>query len=225
VRLTAIFFSSKQDVSVLKNLLRSKGSLMSSLVLELQQEAMTAESRLTDVLRKALVVASKLHVEEFRDWIQKELHGYKPEDSVPEYRHIKGEIKTRDPINGWIPFVAPDVQTAETMAWKYITQPVAQIEHLLEKYRGKDLLYVPYGDDVAKRLTSHHVPASVIPTLVIHQSRVYAIVDCVRTLVLEWSLELERENIMGNRLTFSKREKQRAASVSFKLQAVTDGSK
>jgi hypothetical protein len=201
------------------SILRTRSSV-SSLVLELQQDAMTTESRLTDVLRKALVVATKLNAGECRQWTQKELHGYKPEEVIPEYRHVKGEMKTRDPVKGWIPLTFPDTQTAETVSWKYFTQPVAQIEHLLEKYRAQDLLYIPYPSNGVKQLDAAYVPSGMTPALVVHQSRVYAIVDCVRTLVLEWSLELERENILGNGVCFSKKEKQRASYVRFNLHNI-----
>jgi hypothetical protein len=40
-----------------------------SLVLELQQEAMNPGVKVSDLLRKALVVATKLNVNEFKQWI------------------------------------------------------------------------------------------------------------------------------------------------------------
>ena len=60
---------------------------MSSLVIELQQRALDSKTRVSDILRTALVVVTKLDVAELREWCQRELHGYdKP--PVPTYRRV-----------------------------------------------------------------------------------------------------------------------------------------
>ena len=46
---------------------------MTSLVLELQQEAMDPEVRVDALLRKAVVVATTLGIDDFRVWAEKEL--------------------------------------------------------------------------------------------------------------------------------------------------------
>ena len=49
---------------------------MTSLVLELQHEAMDPQIRIDDLLRKAVVVATTLGLDDFRVWAAKELEGY-----------------------------------------------------------------------------------------------------------------------------------------------------
>ncbi|WP_425460227.1 hypothetical protein, partial [Leptospira semungkisensis] len=54
------------------------------IVIQLQSEATDTNISITDLLRKAQIVASKLSIEEFRKWITNEMYGYKNE-KVPEY--------------------------------------------------------------------------------------------------------------------------------------------
>ena len=88
-----------------------------SLVIELQQEAINPEAKVSDLLRKALVVAAKLNVGEFRQWIEQELHGYKGDaDSIPKYRHIKGELKATHPMYGLVPAIISDSELEDKLS-------------------------------------------------------------------------------------------------------------
>ena len=49
---------------------------MTSLVLELQQEARDPSVRVDNLLLKAVVVATTLGIDDFRAWAEKELQGY-----------------------------------------------------------------------------------------------------------------------------------------------------
>ena len=51
---------------------------MDSLVLELQRECLAPGVSVTDLLRKALVVARKLGVKDLQSWIENELNGSMP---------------------------------------------------------------------------------------------------------------------------------------------------
>ena len=55
---------------------------MAGLVSELQKDALDSNVKLSDLLRKALVVATKLKMPDFKTWIQKELNGYG--DKIPK---------------------------------------------------------------------------------------------------------------------------------------------
>lgn len=61
---------------------------MGGIVLELQQEALSKDANIESLLRKAYVIAKKLKLKEFEDWIKQEQDGY--ETDVPQYRYIGG---------------------------------------------------------------------------------------------------------------------------------------
>src|SRR3546814_4415808 len=54
--------------------------------------------------------------------------------------------------------------------------------------------------------------------LVIGRNQLAAIVDSVRTKVLDWSLALEQEGILGDGLSFSEREKSIATTQSIRIE-------
>jgi len=56
---------------------------MPSLVEELQRDALNANAKVSDLLRKAKAIAVKLELPELEEWVEHELNGY-PEGDVPE---------------------------------------------------------------------------------------------------------------------------------------------
>jgi len=61
-----------------------------SLVLELQRKALNPAISVSDLLRSALVVASKLNISDYEIWVKNELNGYTSTDNSPSYREIDG---------------------------------------------------------------------------------------------------------------------------------------
>jgi len=55
---------------------------MPSLVEELQKDALNQAVKLTELLQKSLVVATKLKLNEFASWVRLELDGYGETDRV-----------------------------------------------------------------------------------------------------------------------------------------------
>ena len=78
------------------------GIYLSSLVLELQIEAIDSKTKVIDLLRKSLVVARKLELQDFEEWINQELNGFKHfMHKVPKYREIVGKIQYYNIVHGW----------------------------------------------------------------------------------------------------------------------------
>lgn len=61
---------------------------MKSIVLELQQLASEDTFPITSLLRKALIVTTKLNLDDFKKWINNELNGYEKTDEIPKYTRI-----------------------------------------------------------------------------------------------------------------------------------------
>ena len=76
---------------------------MGGIVIELQREALDEKISIESLIRKAYLVAKKLKLKEFEEWLNQEQNGYKKE--IPEYRNITGEIKAWNPYRGWIPVI------------------------------------------------------------------------------------------------------------------------
>jgi hypothetical protein len=191
---------------------------MSSLVIELQQGTMDPNAKVSDLLRKALVVATKLGLEEFRSWIELELKGYGLQ-KTPEYRKIRGEVKADNPYHGWIPVVFKDAKVNEKLSERATNQSIAEIEDLLSRdSSGKATYQTALPPEIARKLGEEHgLPVA----LVADRSELTKIVEAVRSTILEWSLKLEKEGIFGEGMTFSKEETEKAAVTTFHIQNFT----
>ena len=69
---------------------------MAGIVIELQQEVLKQDCDIVNVLRRAHVIATKLQLTEFDSWITHELNGYPNQEVCPEYRKIKGVLRSEE---------------------------------------------------------------------------------------------------------------------------------
>ena len=104
---------------------------MSSLVQELQQDALNSSVSTLELLRKALVVATKLNIPEFEEWIEFELSGYSNGKNIPSYRYIVGPVKGWNPFNGWLPILGDDEEIMSQISKMPIQQSIAELEDLM----------------------------------------------------------------------------------------------
>src|SRR5882672_9608053 len=63
-----------------------------SLIQQLRDDAVDSSKSLSDVLRKAIVLASLLRNDELRGWAKNELEGYGAGLAVPDYRRVPAQI-------------------------------------------------------------------------------------------------------------------------------------
>lgn len=190
---------------------------MSSLVLELQRDALDRATHITDLLRKAYAVASKLQVSDFGDWANNELNGY-GSAPVPDYRVLKGPVKARDPDTGiWMAVALIDRDNELLHTSFRVNSSVAEIADLL---RGDDEVSFMrlLAPEQAKKLTQGHGPMEA--GVQVPRSGFVRILDRVRNAILDWSLRLEQENVLGEGMTFSTDEQARAHRNTVSLQNI-----
>lgn len=195
---------------------------MRSLVLDLQQAAMNADARVSDILRKAVVVATKLRIETFKTWAEAEFRGYSDEP-IPPYRNVRGQLRARNPYHGWIPVILEDAQLAKKLSQRDIGQPISELEELYHRGGNSDTLQVPLPNEWLLKVFAHtpEFQLGIVPTLLVGRAEVFGILEAVRNEVLRWSLELERQGILGEGMTFSPEEVQRAATITYNIQSFT----
>ncbi|MBW4558209.1 MAG: hypothetical protein KME59_20210 [Trichormus sp. ATA11-4-KO1] len=188
---------------------------MTSLVLELQRDALESSVSVLNLLRKALVVAKKLGIEEFKQWVELELDGYSEEVNIPDYRLLVGELKARNPYHGWIPVIlgnAPEI--AETISKIYIKQPISEIEELVKSESDVKIMHLPKKIEL---LLIQMLDLPLQPVLHFSKINLSGILEATRNIVLKWSLKLEDDGIIGEGLTFSAKEKQIAQAAHYTI--------
>lgn len=178
---------------------------MSSLVLELQRDVSNSEMSVTDLLRKAYIIARKLKIPEFEKWINYELNGYTCEyEEIPDYRKILGELRGWNPYNGWIPVLIDEKQLAEVVLNRRLNDSITHLETLACK--GSETLSLPFPNENRKLLAKWMEIDTNYQTF-FGKSQVERILGSVRNVVLDWSLKLEEEGVLGEGMKFIDKEK------------------
>lgn len=188
---------------------------MSKLVLELQADAVNPNVKVSDLLRKALMVARKLGKEEIEQWLNSELNGYRSAKDLPDYRKLKGRLQCYNPMRGWVPLEVADVDFAKKLATRNAMTPVGELESLGSG--ESDTVILRFSEELQARLMGGmEIPME--PATVFAQSQVAGILHRVRNAVLDWALNLEAEGVLGEGMTFSAHERAKAEHVYIQLE-------
>ena len=180
---------------------------MSSLVEELQRDALDHRVRLSDLLRKAKTIAVKLDLPELEKWVVNELNGYQAGDDVPDCRVIIGQVQGFNPYHGWRPVQFNDTVTEQKFAKRHITSQIAELESLVAK-SSDGQLQVPLSAE-AQHLLRDVTGFDFEFTTAMSASDAVGILDATRNALLDWSLKLEKLGVKGEGMSFSDDERKK----------------
>jgi hypothetical protein len=189
---------------------------MAAAVIELQREAMDRGVPLSDLLRKAFVIARKLGLEDFQQWIQREMNGYEDGEGLPPYRMVNGQVRGWNPYHGWIPVLWESAQEEKWASRRAVGQGVAELEELIESRQPDSQLHMPLPHKVQRSL-SRGAGFNTNYSLFVQHTSIVKILDAVRNTLLNWALKLEEDGILGNELTFDDQEKQAASGSGYNV--------
>lgn len=186
---------------------------MESLVLELQRDAADGTTPLPDVLRKAWMVATKLKLDEIDTWIQYELYGYPNDVVVPDYRIMYGDVRAYNHMNGILmPVRSEDPDEQNKLSRVEIRQSIGSLHQVVTG--GGDWLEIPFSEhQMARFRNKADMPEWMHPFRQFAKSQMASIFDAVRNRILDWTLRLESADILGEGMTFSLQEKDKAATM------------
>lgn len=186
---------------------------MIPIVLDLQRDALDRSVAISDLLRKALVVARKLDLPDFEAHIGKELNGYVDRATIPGYREVRGVVKAFNPYGGWQTIHFEDTAEQKLLSVRKCNQPVAELEALIGGKETRSELGMPFAEDVQRSLR-RAIGLQTDITLIVPRAKLIQILDSVRTFVLNWTLRLEQDGVLGEDMSFTKNEKAVAAAAS-----------
>ena len=199
---------------------------MAKIVIQLQQDCLNDAIPCSSLLLKAYTIAMKLGMKDTAEIFSHELNGYKDVDKklLPEYRHILVNLEAFEPYERrWIPVIFPPNTQFNKHA---VTESVAEIEKIEQSN----------CDTIEQRLNTkaqkiiQNVTNMQEPMLV-HQiysaASMTSILPKVRKAILDWSLALESEGILGENLEFTTEERKiakEAPSVQININGIVFGS-
>lgn len=179
---------------------------MPSLVLELQKDALL-ETSVARLLHKAIATATKLRIQNFLTWGKSESNGYL-QAPLPDYRVFTSELKVWNPYNGWIPVRIKDRDILHALTRVHIFNSVVEVEAWL----------ATEGDHIRSplpaKLEQHLDLRGLAAARFVSKSSLSIVPARVRSYILDWSLELEKQGIFGEGMTFTAEEKNKAEYIT-----------
>jgi hypothetical protein len=187
---------------------------MAYLVIDLQKSALDSQINTTNLLRKAFVVAKKLKLSDFENWISLELNGYSNKDAdIPDYRKVFGQLKGLNPLTGWIPtLLNVNAEMQELLLTRKVSDPISELEFLMNS--KEESLCITYPDAVERQL-GIMFGFQTKYQLFVSKSQFQGILESVRNVILNWALELECDGILGEEMIFNEVEKQVAVQKNY----------
>jgi hypothetical protein len=170
------------------------------LLQEIRDGAVDGKTDISTVLRKSLVLATKLDHEGFKTWVEKELNGYGPNDELPPYRvlHVQSLGDFVGPFHSvarGLPIPPKNVpekfrKVATTMS---LTDTVAGLSTLLRE--REDELIAPWPADLTAVLADKFYEGMnlVRAWRVVPRNLVAGVIDTVRNRLLGFVLEIEKQ--------------------------------
>lgn len=189
---------------------------MAALVLELQKEALSKDVGLTDLLRKTYFVARKLKVKELEEWVNHELNGYPLGTDLPPYRTITGTVKVWNPYHGWQPVMFESSEMMKSLSTRQCSQAASEIEHIVMNSKDGGSATMDYPAEVANQMMDS-IGIDLRPSLHIPLATLHRILDSIKNLILNWALKLEEDGILGDEVSFSADEIQKAAQANYNV--------
>lgn len=180
---------------------------MNSIIQELQSEAYDPKISTSNLLRKAYIVAKKLKITEFAEWLHEELNGYESYNTTPNYRDIKGDLRAWNPYQGWVPAIINDTELSSLASSSKVMQSIPELERLAQA--DSNGMVMQFADGLRNQLSEMF---GVETNFQLHfgKSQIEKIIESVRNIVLDWALKLEEDGILGEGLSFTKEEKEKA---------------
>lgn len=184
---------------------------MSGLIEEIQRDALDNKIPIENLLRRVKLAAAKLKLENLEEWVEQELIGYR--GKVPDYRKAHGQPAAWNPYHGWIPVHVSDERISNLISEARVGQSISSLRDLLESGSDSGLLHFPIAAGVVEKLNKMMDFQTARMVIQISRGHIVGILDYVRNMVLDWAIEMERQGVIGEGMSFSASEREDAKQV------------
>ena len=182
---------------------------MTGLIEEIQRDATNSSIPVESLLRRVKLAAAKLKLGDVESWVNEELGGY--QGDIPTYRILPGQPAAWNPYNGWIPIQVADPFLIDVLSNAKLNQSISSLRNLVEKSSGT--IHYPMPPDFVATLNElmNFSTSRIVIQLPI--GSIVGIIDAVQNKILDWSIEMERNGIIGDGMSFDADEVRNARSV------------
>jgi chaperonin cofactor prefoldin len=193
---------------------------MTGLIQEIQTAAINDSTKIEHLLRMVKIAAAKLSIKEVESWVDAELNGYN--DDVPDYRILSGQLVIQNEYTGaWQVVFSHDEELTKIMHQTEVRQPLGSL---------REIVYDQNGDKFINMFSSERVTfmnkigiKTSRAGIQIGRTSLIGIIESVKNWVLDWALEMEKNGIVGENMTFNTREKAEARATMTNFHIINNG--
>ncbi|MDO7500257.1 hypothetical protein Q5X76_06130 [Acinetobacter baumannii] len=185
------------------------------LVLQLQHLSQKTDSDIEELLRRAKLVAMKLNLSDFENWCDLELMGYSniKSDVLPKYRVTQGRLYVYNPYNGLIPLYIENDETYNSITTIYLSESVGEYVNLIKNAKKGLEIQLPKGTlDYLYKIQNASYGFALEPRLKMEVTQLMSVMTYVKNTIFKWSVNLEKNGILGEGMQFTSEEKGKAMS-------------
>lgn len=157
---------------------------------ELKNDATKSDIKVSELLRRAKIIAKEIGDQNFLDWIEKEADGYGNGEGVPEYRIVHGEPRGWNPYHGWVPWIIDDPEKQRKISQRGVSQAIGELEQLISERSENSSLQMSYPEEL-QRQASRSIGLSTKFTLMVPQNAIVGILEAVRNKLLDWLILID----------------------------------
>lgn len=188
---------------------------MPKLIEELTTLASDNKSTASELLKKMRIATVRLQLEDIEEWVKHELEGYPDVNVIPHYRYIGGVPQSCHVHWGWRTLKLSGNEFNDTLASICMySQGIATLEAIAENPGPYRLSYPTF---VEQAFMPHMVAGVNKIGLCVDRSAVIGVIDAIKHRVLEWSLAMEKAGVVGEGMSFTLDEKEKAANVTYNV--------
>lgn len=194
-----------------------------SIVLELQKELLDNTAPLSQLIIKAWVVAKKLKLEDDAEQFRKEFDGYSDYENVPDYRQAKGKLQ-RCSFSTWKD-VDKDGHSVSDNFKSSNDTPAVNIPFTIRKSIRNLEKELQSTYDITEMIKFYDVPYKITKDRSFYDKEreqyrcVYNpaihsdILHEIKIKLIEWTMSLSENGILGNDMSFEEDEKEMAKQI------------
>lgn len=140
------------------------------------------------------------------------MNGYPDKESCPEYRKVRGTLKYFNQYYGWYPIIIPNNEIEKLICERKMSNSISEIVSLSDSPENNLIAELSGGESA---FLDKHCNMLIPQRYALHISStaVKDIEEKVKNAILEWTLKLEEEGIVGENMMFTEKEKDCATNI------------
>lgn len=179
-----------------------------SLLSDIQDAVIDSNTNLATLLRKCKVLATRLGNDDFKNWVENELNGYKSNEELPEYRILDVNSKGHFSDKSGSIFKNLDIlinnfpeENRQIMSTCYLTHHIATLESLVRDSKN-GIVQEPWDPGIVSVSSQifYQNMSCIQAWKIIPVSNLVGLLDEVRNKILTFVLKSEFENTNDNSL-------------------------